>query len=241
MVAGRLPPAAARPGCDRPRVTGPRRSAAQTTARVLAIQLEPDRGPGPVAQVAPAGRELLDQEQAVPVGGVPVALDLRPVVRRPSSMTSTVSPSAMSTTRMVTVPSALPELVCSTALVTSSEVSRAAVSITPAPQALCPASPVTNDRARPTCSGRPGTVRLPSTTVAGVICPPPGPRPPSPRRPGQRRPINTSCRIPPSDHGSPVGRGPCRKPDDSSTLWVIMSLPSVKNDDGPDGGGGASA
>jgi inosine-uridine nucleoside N-ribohydrolase len=82
----------------------------------------------------------------------------------PSSMTSTIRPSGTSTTTIVTVPPSRPELVCSTALVTSSDVRRAAVS-----SALGPASAMTNARARETCSGRPGTVRVPRTVAAGVM------------------------------------------------------------------------
>src|SRR6201996_5273155 len=49
----------------------------------VSIQLEPDRRPGRVAQVAPPGGQLFDQEQPVSLGRVPVALDLRAGVRGP--------------------------------------------------------------------------------------------------------------------------------------------------------------
>src|ERR1700722_18540300 len=67
--------------------------------------------------------------------------------------------------RMVIVPPTHLEVLCITALVTSSEVSRTAESRT---GGKSPSALATNARASRTCSGRPGIVRLPSTAAPAM-------------------------------------------------------------------------
>ena len=145
----------------------------------------------------------------------------------PSSATSTSRPSGRSITTTVTAPPSRPDRVCSTAFVTSSDVSRTAVS------AAAPASRATNALALATCSGHPGMVRLPRTTASGIMAGGAGQSP------------DDACSM---THSSPyVGyarisrRSRSRMPGDIGTQLVMMSLPCVRNDDGPNGRYGASA
>jgi len=88
------------------------------------------------------------------------------LAREPSSLTSIRTPPPISKMAIDTVPPGRRELVCRTALVTTSEASKTATSVagSSSPRVL-----ITNDRASLTCSGCPGIVRLPITAALAIM------------------------------------------------------------------------